>query len=105
MIVSRITSTTGPGSQARQAAAAAKPASVEPVPSRALVPLEPPARIPRLRQPRPDASFVTHLIAMAEQTPQTRTLRRATAADARAVYDRVAAPHANYYGTALSQIA
>lgn len=105
MIVSRIASTTGPSSPARQAAAAANPAAAEPVPSRALVPVEPPARMPALRPARPDASFVTHLIAMAEQTPQTRTLRRATSADARAVYDRAAAPRANCYGNALSQIA
>ena len=31
---------------------------------------------------RPDASFVTHLIAVAAGTPQTRILRRATPADA-----------------------
>lgn len=105
MIVSRIASTTGPSSQARQAGAAANPASAEPVSSGALVPVEPPARMPAVRPARPDASFVTHLIAMAEQTPQTRTLRRATPADARALYDRAAAPRANYYGKALSQTA
>jgi hypothetical protein len=38
---------------------------------------------------RPSASFVAHLIATAEQAPQTRTLRRATSADALAVYGRV----------------
>lgn len=103
MIVSRIVSTTGPGAQARQAATTANP-SAEVVSSRALVPLEPPARTPALRLARPDASFVTHLIAMAEQTPQTRTLRRATPADARAVYDRAATSPANFYGKALSQV-
>ena len=36
--------------------------------------------------PRPNSIFVTHLIATAEQAPQTRTLRRATASDARAAY-------------------
>jgi hypothetical protein len=36
--------------------------------------------------PRPDAIFVTHLIATVEQAPQTRTLRRATASDANAAY-------------------
>jgi hypothetical protein len=40
---------------------------------------------------RPDASFVTHLIATAEQAPQTRTLRRATPTDALAAYGRVIA--------------
>ena len=41
--------------------------------------------VPRLN--RPDASFVTHLIATAEQVPQTRTLRRASVADAMSYYD------------------
>jgi hypothetical protein len=36
--------------------------------------------------PRPDAIFVTHLIATIEQVPQTRILRRATASDANAAY-------------------
>jgi hypothetical protein len=36
--------------------------------------------------PRPDAIFVTHLIATVEQAPQTRSLRRATASDANAAY-------------------
>ena len=37
--------------------------------------------------PRPDSIFVTHLIATAEQAPQTRTLRRASASDAQAAYN------------------
>ncbi|WP_157223976.1 hypothetical protein [Afipia broomeae] len=69
------------------------------------MPVEPPARMPAVRPAHPDASFVTHLIAMAEQTPQTRTLRRATPADARTVYGRAAALRPNYYGKALSQTA
>jgi len=36
--------------------------------------------------PRPDPSFVTQLIATAEQVPQTRTLRRAAPADALSAY-------------------
>ena len=36
--------------------------------------------------PRPDAIFVTHLIATAEQMPQTRSFRRATPADAQTAY-------------------
>jgi len=36
--------------------------------------------------PRHDPTFVAHLIATAEQAPQTRSLRRATAADAQAAY-------------------
>jgi len=35
---------------------------------------------------RPDPSFVTHLIAMAEQEPQTRVLRRAAVTDVDAAY-------------------
>ena len=62
------------GSENNGEAAEAKPACV------ALVPV-----VAALRRPapithgltRPDASFVTHLIAMAEHSPQTRTLRRA----------------------------
>jgi hypothetical protein len=36
--------------------------------------------------PPPNSVFVTHLIATAEQVPQTRGLRRATAADAQSAY-------------------
>ena len=35
---------------------------------------------------RPNSIFVTHLIATAERAPQTRALRRATAADAQTAY-------------------
>ena len=35
---------------------------------------------------RPDPTFVTQLIATAEQVPQTRSLRRATLADAQTAY-------------------
>lgn len=61
-------------------------------PSMALVPLAPvaPARPASLRLTRPDPSFVTHLIAMAEQAPQTRILRRAATADVQTAYRSVA---------------
>jgi hypothetical protein len=39
---------------------------------------------------RPDPSFVTHLIAMAELSPQTRLLRRAAPEDVQAAYRSVA---------------
>ena len=39
---------------------------------------------------RPDPSFVTHLIAMAEMSPQTRSLRRASPEDVQAAYRSVA---------------
>jgi hypothetical protein len=65
----------------------AKPACV------ALVPV---AAVPLRREPnaygltRPDPSFVTHLIAMAQSSPQTRMLRRATPKDVQAAYQSVA---------------
>jgi hypothetical protein len=37
-------------------------------------------------QPRSNSIFVTHLIATAEHVPQTRGLRRGTAADAQNAY-------------------
>jgi hypothetical protein len=59
-----------------------KPASV------ALVPLAQIERRSRRRWYRwaPDPIFVTHLIATAEQAPQTRWVRQATPADAQAAY-------------------
>lgn len=42
------------------------------------------------RVARPDASFIAHLIATAEQAPQTRVLRRADVADVEAAYRSVA---------------
>ncbi|OYU91406.1 MAG: hypothetical protein CFE29_00485 [Bradyrhizobiaceae bacterium PARB1] len=57
----------------------------------AITPTEPVSRaIPAsLRIARPDPSFITHLIATAEQVPQTRTLRRAEIADVEAAYRKV----------------
>jgi hypothetical protein len=62
----------------------AKPACV------ALVPVVQAAqwsRIPSRELPRPDSTFLTHLIATAEQVPQTRSLRRATPLDAQIAYN------------------
>jgi hypothetical protein len=56
----------------------------------ALVPMIQPAPwSPAFSQPlpRPDSPFVTHLIATAEQVPQTCSLRRATPADALTAYN------------------
>jgi hypothetical protein len=53
----------------------------------ALVPVVPTvrwSRVPDHQMSRAD--FVTHLIATAEYAPQTRSLRRATPADAQAAY-------------------
>lgn len=65
-----------------------KPACVALVP---VVQAAPWSRIPSRKLPRPNSNFLTHLIATAEQVPQTRNLRRATAFDAQAAY------HANQH--------
>ena len=55
--------------------------SVELVPLSARPDVQPPVALNR-----PDASFVTQLIATAEHVPQTCSLRRASCADAQAAY-------------------
>ncbi len=104
MIVSRITSATGPNTPKKEAVALNASAH-EPVSTHALVPLERAERISVLRSARPEASFVAHLIAMADHAPQTRISRRATPAAARAMYDRATLDGAGSYGRVLSQIA
>jgi hypothetical protein len=53
----------------------------------ALVPFTPPVQyLHKQPLPRPDPTFVTHLIASAEQVPQARSLRRATSQDAQLAY-------------------
>jgi len=54
----------------------------------ALVPIAPQQQQGPLssRMPRPDPSFVAHLIATAEQAPQTRRLRRAAPQEALSAY-------------------
>jgi hypothetical protein len=47
---------------------------------------------------RPDPSFVTHLMAIEQQCPQTRTLRRAQPAEAMAAYRSV--EHHSHAGAA-----
>lgn len=103
MTVSRITPPTGPNVHTGQSAAQARVVD-EPSESRALVSIERTVQISTSRPARPDASFVAHLIAMAEQAPQTRNMRRATSADAQAIYDRTAA-RSNDNGRVLSQTA
>ena len=69
----------------------AKPACVESA-CVDLVPMLPSvqwSQAPHQPLSRPDPCFVTQLIATAEQDPQTRTLRRATSADAQAAYRSV----------------
>ena len=61
----------------------------------ALVPMSEPARSTQTElrwRSRPDSIFITHLIATAEQVPQTRPLRRATAADAQTAYGATQRP-------------
>ncbi len=59
----------------------AEPSSV------ALVPMLPITHRSRISaRPSPRADFITHLIATAEQAPQTRRLRRAAPADAEIAY-------------------
>jgi hypothetical protein len=56
-------------------------------PCTALVPVTASAQWSRVpEQPTSRADFVTHLIATAEYAPQTRSLRRATLADAQSAY-------------------
>jgi antitoxin (DNA-binding transcriptional repressor) of toxin-antitoxin stability system len=54
----------------------------------ALVPMAQPTQWTRtLSQPaRPASTFITQLLATADHAPQTRSLRRATAADAQTAY-------------------
>lgn len=55
--------------------------------SAALVPVTPPDAVEKTASlGRPNPAFVTHLIAMAQQAPQTRTLRRASPEEAQALY-------------------
>ena len=57
-----------------------EPAHTELVPVAQSVPWSPG------RAPRPDPTFVAQLIATADQAPQTRSLRRASLADAQTAY-------------------
>ena len=52
---------------------------------------------------RPDPSFLTHLIATAEQVPQTRNHRRAEQADALSAY-RAHQPHVQETGFRTRQV-
>lgn len=57
-----------------------EPAHAELVPVTQSVPWSP------IRAARPDPTFVAQLIATADQAPQTRSLRRASPADAQTAY-------------------
>lgn len=92
MIVSPVRSSTAQSSRARPAGrnAGRRPNDTEQTPpvSTALVPITPPeaAAKPASSLSRPNPAFVTHLIAMAQQAPQTRNLRRASPEEAKALY-------------------
>jgi hypothetical protein len=52
--------------------------AAEPSPRRDLVPVEPVrAAPPHFAQPRPQAAFLAHLLAVAQRAPQTQEKRRA----------------------------
>ena len=71
----------------------------------ALVPIAQTERRLRRRWYRwaPDPIFVTHLIAAAQQAPQTRRLRQATPADAQAAYQTHPSP-ARDVGSRMRQV-
>ena len=103
MTIYGIPPATGPNTPEKEAVL--NTSAPEPVIARALVPLERAEPISMLRSTRPEASFVAHLIAMAELAPQTRALRRANPAAAQATYDRAKVKGSDGYGRLLSQIA
>ncbi len=53
---------------------------------------------PKPAMARPDPTFVTHLMATADRAPQTRSLRRASLADAQSAYG---ASQSRRYGTGI----
>jgi hypothetical protein len=85
MSVTRISATTASASTMRRRAGDVVAVCT------ALVPVEPaaPTTAPSSLN-RPDPSFVAHLIATAEQSPQTRVLRRAAIAEVESAYRSVA---------------
>lgn len=101
MIVSSIISPATAG-QTRQSGAEA-PAQAESVSGGALVPVQSQTRAPERYAARPSAPFVAHLIAMAEQAPQTRPFRREAPAVAHGVYGRAALRGTDAFGRVLSQ--
>lgn len=75
--------------------------------TRAITPTQPVVRaIPAsLRSVRPDPSFITHLIATAEQVPQTRTLRRAEIVDVEAAYRKAAGVYGSATAPRMTRVA
>lgn len=102
MIVSSISSPTGTSRKTQPGAETAPQVEALP-PSRALVSPESPSRTADRYMARPSAIFVAHLIAMAEQVPQTRVLRRETPPVAHGVYGRATAKSPPSFGRVVSQ--
>lgn len=63
------------------------------------------ARHTASRYYRPDPAFVAHLIAIAQQAPQTRNLRRASSHDAHGHYKAARLANAAASGLSLSRLA
>ena len=101
MIVSSVIPPTGTGQT--RAAPADSASQAQPATSRALVPVQSASRPAEQHTARLSAPFVAHLIAMAEQAPQTRTLRREAPAVAHGIYGRATAKSANPYGKVVSE--
>jgi len=72
--------------------AADQPLEPAPAGSRALVPIGPGTAAPDATGSRPCGLFVAQLIAVAQQSPQTRRHRRATPEEARLAYAAGSAP-------------
>ncbi len=111
IIGKRQNSTAGHGAAERRMDAAApksSPADSDTAGTKMLVPQEKFHSQAEHRLNRPDASFVVHLIATAEQVPQTRAIRRASVADAMSYYDavtKVASSGSRVMTTGLSRVA
>lgn len=73
--------------------------------SAALVPITAPSAAPKPANnlARPSPAFVAHLIAIAQQAPQTRTLRRASPEEAQAHYRAQPVP-ATVRGVLMSKV-
>jgi len=104
MIVSSIIPPAGVG-QKTQPGVETAPQAEALIPSRALVRLDPPARATDRYSARPSAIFVAHLIAMAEQAPQTRPLRREARSVANDIYGRAITRGTDRFGKVVSQSA
>jgi len=82
--------------------------TTEPAPaSTALIPVATATEAPHTasRYYRPDPAFVAHLIAIAQQAPQTRNLRRASPHDAHGHYKTARLANAAASGLSLSRLA